>query len=212
MKPTDFFIGAMEFFAILVPGAVLAFLLMPWRGAVFGPLLPAVEPGLAGWVAFAVVAFVLGHVLHHAGSVLDTLYDREVRRRRRFGDEWAYARAKAVIRRRHGIDDRADVSYFQWAGSAVRARSDAAAAELDRNGGESKFFRSLSLTSALAAVLWVGQGQWVAAAAAALLAWFSYRRFVKRRWDATQLTYQYYLLLEDGGSAGAESAARPAGG
>lgn len=198
MKPSDFFIGAMEFFAILVPGAILAFLMMPFKDEIFGQLLPALAPGAAGWVAFAVVAFVLGHVLHHAGAALDKLYDREIKLRRRFGEEWAFARAKALIRARYGIDDQADVSYFLWAGSAVRAQCDAAAAELDRNGGESKFFRSLSLTSALAAALWIVQGQWVAVAGAVCVAWFSYRRFVKRRWDAAQLTYQYYVLLEAG--------------
>lgn len=88
----------------------------------------------------------------------------------------------------------------------------AAAAELDRAGVDSKFFRSLSVVAAIAAVLFLvalvpaarEQGSlfagwpdhpWpaVGAAAAAL---FSLYRFCDRRWKGTEQTCRYYVLGE----------------
>lgn len=42
-KPTDFFIGVMEFFTIIMPGALLAFLLLDYGKSVFGMLLPTLS-------------------------------------------------------------------------------------------------------------------------------------------------------------------------
>ena len=73
MKPADVFIGVMAFFAILMPGALLVYLLL-WAApdlaaAVLAPLGTTGEA--AKWSAFGVAAYVCGHLLHHVGSVLD---------------------------------------------------------------------------------------------------------------------------------------------
>lgn len=195
MKPGDFFIGAMEFFSILLPGAVLAYLLAPWASWLFGPLMRGPLGEAERWLAFAVAAYFLGHLLHHAAPFLDRWYDqRYVARKRRFGDETLYREAKKLAAQDlGGVPE--DVSVFQWAGSYVRLHSAAAGAEIERAGGESKFFRSLCLVGAIAALVFMFKGHIVGMAAAAALTAFSYWRFCDRRWQSTQRTYEYFVLL-----------------
>lgn len=196
MKPADVFIGAMDFFAILMPGALLAFLLMPLEPLVFGPVLPAIRGEAMGWVAFAITAYFFGHLLHHLGSFLDDSYDKGyVRERRKFGDEPLLVEARKLARADLG-DDLQNINLFYWAGSYVRTQNSNAAAELERAGGDSKFFRSLCLVGALATLVFVVNGDALAALGAAALAVFSYRRFCKQRWESTQRTYEYFVLLK----------------
>jgi hypothetical protein len=77
-KPTDFFIGLIDFFAVLLPGAILAYLLLlfPWNEQLKDVLREHLSDPAAGWAAFLVMAYVLGHLLHHLGGFLDDwIYD-----------------------------------------------------------------------------------------------------------------------------------------
>ena len=209
MKPSDFFVGAMEFFAIVMPGALLVFLLTPWAPSVFGPVLPPLETEAVQWVAFAVAAYFFGHLLHHLGAWLDSTYDEGYAAdKRRFGDEKLLVKARELTQVDLG-DDLDDISIFEWAGSYVRANNPAAAAELERAGGDSKFFRSLCLVGALAVAVFVFRGNALAATCAAALAAFSYRRFCKQRWESSKRTYEYFVLLRS--QAAATKRGMPAG-
>ena len=69
-KPADFFSGVVDFFAILMPGVIAAGLL--------GAQLHLVPEHLDAifWVALFVSGYLLGHLLHAVGSILDPLlYD-----------------------------------------------------------------------------------------------------------------------------------------
>lgn len=68
-KPSDFFVGVTDFFAVLLPGASVLYLFrpliltrtpMPWL-----PATPA-----QGWALFLVLAYIVGHLLHAIGSWL----------------------------------------------------------------------------------------------------------------------------------------------
>jgi len=76
IKPGDAALGVIDFFSVLLPGAITAFLLLPhiavpkdWPYLTFA--------SVEGWAAFVVSAYVLGHLLNAIGSYLvDPLYDR----------------------------------------------------------------------------------------------------------------------------------------
>jgi len=77
-KPGDFFVGVTDLFSVLLPGAVLTFVAMRAEQS----LGPADLFGLlrlrdaAGYTAFGVSAFLLGHLVDMAGaSILDGVYD-----------------------------------------------------------------------------------------------------------------------------------------
>jgi hypothetical protein len=68
-KPSDFFIGVVDFFAVLLPGAALVYLLKPLMiSGIAKVWLPATPT--QGWVMFLVLAYIAGHLLHALGSWL----------------------------------------------------------------------------------------------------------------------------------------------
>lgn len=77
-KPGDFFVGVTDLFSVLLPGAVLTFFAMRAEQSLrhvdlFG-LLQLRDA--AGYTAFAVSAFLLGHLVDMVGAaVLDGIYD-----------------------------------------------------------------------------------------------------------------------------------------
>lgn len=74
-EPEKFFIGLMDFFSILLPGALLTFLLIIVMGP--APVTELQKTGLPGveWVAFLVVSYMGGHLAFLFSSVLDIPYD-----------------------------------------------------------------------------------------------------------------------------------------
>jgi hypothetical protein len=73
-KPGDLFVGATDFFSVLLPGVALTFVLL-WR---FGDLLGLALLGEKTWqaAAFLTVAYILGHFVDLIGAVaLDRIYD-----------------------------------------------------------------------------------------------------------------------------------------
>lgn len=207
MKPSDFFFGAMDFFAILLPGAILTFLLVPWGVALFAPVAPALKTEPEKWVAFAACAYLLGHLLHYAGSFLDDFYDRYyVTHQRRFGD-LLLQEAKRLTTQDLGEGyDFNGPSTFDWASSYVKANNAAGAAEIERSGADSKFFRSLCFVSGVAGALFFARGGLseglIPAAIALTVAGFSYKRFCKLRWGNTRRVYEYFVLLRIQGPRG----------
>ncbi|MDM0075870.1 hypothetical protein QTH90_15815 [Variovorax sp. J2P1-59] len=199
MKPSDFFFGAMDFFAVLLPGAILTFLLIP-LGSVFAPVVPAFSTAPEKWLAFGACSYLFGHLLHHAASFLDALYDGYAKhRRRRFGDDLLLTEAKRLTTEDLGENYSDGTSTFHWASSYVKANNAAASAEIERSGADSKFFRSLCLVSGIATVLFLMRG-WpseglVPAALAFALTVFAYQRFRKLRWETTKRVYEYFVLL-----------------
>lgn len=90
-KPSDFFIGLVDFIALLLPGAILGYLLvlLGWGSNLGGLVAPLVADPAAGWAAFLILAYVLGHVLHHLGGFLDEpVYDNAFRVWRRANPGW----------------------------------------------------------------------------------------------------------------------------
>lgn len=110
-KPGEFFVGLLEFFAILLPGAIAVAVLGPRLGPqVLGPLVPVPGSQAERWAMVLVASYAVGSLLFHIGSGLDPLYDR-VRKAR-------YARAKAM----------------RAAAEAERTRADGSATEADAPG------------------------------------------------------------------------------
>ncbi len=208
MKPSDFFMGVVEFFAVLLPGGALVYLARPWVSGLVPSLLWP-RGSTEGWAAFLTLAYIMGHLLHAFSSRLDkALYDRLYLRRM----EPAHYRAVRAIRenndtlkdvastlvaRAHFLTGASSsgTTLYDWCLSFVRLRQQAAAAEVDRHQADSKFFRSLTFVLLAAAVAMAASGSLALAAAALLMTIFSAWRFCTLRWDATKRVYEYYLLL-----------------
>jgi hypothetical protein len=77
-KPADFFIGVVDFFAIILPGALLSYLALEaaTQETVYS-MMPALRGTAQGWVAFTLSSYLLGHFASLIGArFLDPLYEK----------------------------------------------------------------------------------------------------------------------------------------
>ena len=182
-EPQKFFVGLIDFFSVLLPGSIVAFLLNA-SGAP-APLLDALRSmeGSKGVAAFLVASYLLGHFIFLLGAWLDDAYDAarrvsravQIRRlafRGRLTPRWQRALLWLAFR---GEDDgavnraaeikasfldrlhaRTTVNTFQWAKLHLSSEWPDALAVVQRFEADQKFFRSLSVVLLLVLLLAVG--------------------------------------------------------
>lgn len=138
-KPGDLMLSLIDFFGILVPGAILAFLhgdfILRPLGLSMGQLQSP-----ADWIPAFFISFVIGHFLLGFSVPLNWLAAR-------FASKETKAYEKAVrlylTLPPEVPDNRTNVFYSAF--SFIRIKSPEAMAELERQAAEYKLFRSLTL-------------------------------------------------------------------
>ncbi len=189
-KPSDFFLGAVHFFGILVPGAVLLFLhghllLIPlgWEN---------VSSHAALWVAFLVGSYVVGGILFGIGLLLDWLYVllRPERSDHYFREIENHVHLPDAVKK-----DRNQV--FHRAYSTLRLTDCPGLAEIERQMAEYKLFRSLVLVFAIDTplVFFCGAPHWSRYVVSILLCGGSLVRFLVSIGWTQRLTFEYYHLM-----------------
>ena len=211
-KPSDFFIGVVDFFAVLLPGAALVYLLQPIMIATAPKVWLPTTPTQA-WVMFLVLAYIAGHLLHALGSwLLDKyIYGKFYLPRFRSSHAQAAKLAKnpSALRKNTNAAETllarvclttetnsTGTNYYDWCLSDVRVSSPAGATEVDRLQADSKFFRSMVFVFLVAALVSLREAAVGVSVGAAALTFFAIWRFCELRWTATKRVYEYYLLLE----------------
>ncbi len=195
-NPSQFFLGVLDFFGILLPGAIAAALLEPvLADQVFGALVARPTGGAVAWITFLVVAYFLGHLLFLVGAWLDPIYDRLRRLRHPDGDTSAFKAAERIRNRVLTAEEQVPVNTFQWSRSILLAKCPAAAQDVHRLEADSKFFRSLVVVSALAVPLFFSAGHMVAGAVALLFLGPCFARYYERRRKSTTQAYIHVVTL-----------------
>jgi hypothetical protein len=156
-KPAEFFIGLVDFFAILLPGGLATAILLELAGSISNHQteswpsilkhLPT-EVHWPAWIAFTVVSYLLGHFIFLIGSAsLDNLYDLTYKLVNKDKDEAnsLMRRSKTLLKGALRIREEEVQSVYQWARVYTRLRSPATSLEIDRFEADSKFFRSLTV-------------------------------------------------------------------
>lgn len=191
-KPGDFFVGLVDFFSILLPGALLAFLLKDVAEKhVFGVVLPAIRTQVEGWVTFAFAAYLLGQFVSLIGATfMDWIYDHTYLIYQRRNGDLCYEKARELA---GGYGKLSNI--LKWAGVCVRLRSPDATLELDRFKATSKFFRSLFVVLLVYLIAFTRNSQWPASFATIALLALSFWRFSNQRWKFTEFSYLYFIAL-----------------
>jgi mannose-6-phosphate isomerase-like protein (cupin superfamily) len=83
-KPSDFFIGVIDFFAVLLPGVLLTFFMQAhWYEIFFGDekMFPALHTDIEKSLGFIVLSYILGNIVFLISSVLlnSFVYERFLR-------------------------------------------------------------------------------------------------------------------------------------
>jgi ADP-ribose pyrophosphatase YjhB (NUDIX family) len=149
-KPSDFFVGVIDLFAVLLPGAVVAALARPLLTAyVFasGGFFPPLADPTQGWIAFAIGAYLIGSLLFLIGAFLDPLlYDPLRTVTVPPAKDGLFQQATAIKKRVLPRESFEPLNTFQWARATLRLRAPAAVGEIERYEADSKFFRSLAVS------------------------------------------------------------------
>jgi hypothetical protein len=145
-KPGDLFIGVIDFFGILVPGAVLLFL---YGESLAKPLALSLDQEQTPLlIAFFVGSYVLGHFLLGIGVHLNCLlcvYQPQTK-------DAFYKAIKDKIDLPEGVaKTRTNVFYRAYA--FVRLNSPSALTEIERQMADYKLFRSLTVVFGLDLIL-----------------------------------------------------------
>lgn len=211
-KPADLYVGVMDFFSILLPGAALVALLVG-SGLVDEVLvLLPLREAVAQYAAFLLAAYAAGHVLFLMGSLLDEVVYRPIRLHfwpNRNGD--AYQQAGLLRRAAIGGTDTLPMNTFAWAKSYLMLHWPAAAADVQRYEADSKFFRSMVPLLVVAALLLLAAGDPLLAAVTVAIAIASCGRYAERRYKSTLWAYRHVIVHHAGGVAPADSS-RPGDG
>ncbi len=191
-KPGDFFLGVIDFFGILVPGAVLLFLHGEWLVDQVGVRLQRQE--MPVWVPFLLGSYVLGHFLLGAGVPLNRL----LRLFRPEHSDAFYNEVRKTIDLPPGVRaNRTDAFYRAY--SFVRLKSPSALEEVERQMADYKLFRSLTLVFLLDLLLvWLrGLPSPTRSVISALLVVGAGARFLFLLSWTYRVTFEYYALLSD---------------
>jgi len=191
-KPNDFFVGLVDFFAIVLPGALLAFLFKDVaEKQIFCGVLPHIDTQAEGWVAFILAAYLFGQFVSLIGAgFMDWLYDHTYLRYKRRTGDLRYDKAKELAGAYGGL-----TGVLKWAGAYVRTHNADATLEIDRFQATSKFFRSLFVVLLVYAVEFARAPRWYAFDASVVLLALSFWRFANQRWKFTEFTYIFFIEL-----------------
>lgn len=214
-KPGDWFVGVIDLFAIVLPGAILTAAIGEGvRDAVFGPVFPPLTRPEQGWVAFFIASFVLGHFLFGFASAFDPLYNvfrtLLVPKHR----DHAFRRASRLMAETVGAEHVNVTNPYRWSRSLMLVRHPAMAAEVHRYEAISKFFRSFVVVLLILSVLLLVRGEVAGVAVTLGLAVISFWQYGENRWKTTRQAYEYLVVshhLPAAKEQGAEAAKSPAG-
>jgi mannose-6-phosphate isomerase-like protein (cupin superfamily) len=229
--PQSFFIGVIDFFSVLLPGALVAYLGRDELGPILGLGSKFPQYGeTERWAVFLFASYLLGHFIFLAGSKLDDMYDAirsatewgQTRRRdagkrpssqlekwlanRWFRKDPDIAVQQALAFRDVSIpkkDGKATINAFQWAKARLTLQHPAALAAVQRFEADSKFFRSLVVVLVIIALWNCANGQWPYALLCLVAMGLSFWRYVDQRYKATEQAYWYLITLEGSRASGA---------
>ena len=222
--PQKFFIGVMDFFSILLPGALLTWLLMDSAGPVLLGDRYAALTGAQAWAAFLFASYLLGHLVFLLGSWLDRLYDWARRytvnaqigrlgRRGKlipwplralvwlvFQGERNVAQDRVLKIKRQALDtvDGNDaINAFQWSKAILNLESPASLAVVQRFEADSKFFRCFTVVLLILLAAWRWLHLWPPAGIAVVigLLLLALWRYMEQRFKATNQAYWSVITL-----------------
>lgn len=237
-EPQKFFIGLIDFFSILLPGALLTYMLQGYLGPLFLGHDYGQLTGTKAWVAFFISSYLLGHFVFLLGARLldDYFYDpirgatadKQIERLAK-GKKlpWPITRwlAKFLINTRHDkalkrvlriknhylgqLSAAQAINAFQWSKAKLTLENPGAMSTIQRFEADSKFFRSL-LIVLVALFIWGFVGsRWTLVLVSMPLMVLAFWRYVDQRMKSTIQAYWYIIILESQLENGFRESSKP---
>lgn len=222
-EPQKFFVGLIDFFAVLMPGALLTFLIQDHAGPrILGDSYWSLQ-GAPAWAVFVFSSYLLGNFAFLLGASLDPLYDalRKTTRGATLSDlacgrplkSWPRRLLSRLLFPRNSeravqlavkikqeylevLGDKDSVNAFQWSKARLAIEKPEMLTAVQRLEADSKFFRGfvIVLIPCIAWTLW-DKDFWLALTSAILMLLASWR-YAERRFKSTEHAYWYVIALE----------------
>lgn len=193
-KPQDLFIGVIDLFVIILPGALLIFAAL--RVLYEYPLkpLPAVAwSDLAAAAAFVGGAYLLGHLVSYLGSWSEDAFHR-VREKRVLEPDEKIRESVGKILARSGLPVTEKLNVRRWAATYLRLFDPAAAAHIERKDADRRFFRNVTVVLVFPVVAFLLRGKWPEALFWGALFAASILRYFDQQRKFTRDVFEYFLL------------------
>jgi hypothetical protein len=201
-KPNDLYVGVVDIFSILLPGALLSFALASIESVRNYPAFNLVlgNEVAARWAAFIVTSYAFGHLLFLLSGQLDVPYNAYRQRRWPAEADYCYKQATKLRCRYFGTSHppSADnpMNTFKWAKAFLLLAAPAALAEVHRFEADSKFFRSMVAALPIIALAYVAAELWAIAFAAMATTPFAFLCYAERRHKCTEWAFRFVVTLD----------------
>jgi len=221
-EPSYFYIGIIDLFAILLPGAIASLVFYHFYPEAIDNFLKTGE-GISFYstLLFLFSAYLFGHIISQLSSYLDTYFYDILKNmdKKRAQNNIAYNKdieageitgnlkkisswflclsAVKTIRETNSTNhqNRDLINNFQWSEFTLLQTFPAAASKIERYTADSKFFRGLFVILLALVVVFGVQTNWNMALACLALALFSLLRYITKREKATQTAYKFIVFL-----------------
>jgi hypothetical protein len=197
-KPNEVFVGVVDIFAIILPGALLSLLVTDLaRNHIFnGLILPHIQGDAQGWAIFVFSSYFLGHFIFLLGSHLDWLYSLTYRKYKTRKGHKLLDCVMEIKKEQLGTDKLDITNAYKWARVNVEIQNAGASAQIGRLEADSKFFRSLIVILFITCFVLLLKAAWAQLAVGVCLTALSFWRYFEQRWKFTTLTYEYFIALD----------------
>ena len=225
-EPQKFFVGLIDFFAIIMPGALLVYFTRDVAAAWFAraPLAPL--DGAEGAAVFLFASYLLGHFAFLLGAVLDEWFYDPLRKLTELGQIKRLSRGKRLsspwLRTVAGSDwlfggnpdaavthalrlkasalaplsANSAINAYQWCKARLGKEHPEGLLEVHRFEANSKFFRSFVVVLLALAVFYLLQHNRLAVMLCVIAVAPALWRYIDQRFKATQQAYWHVLTLE----------------
>ena len=221
IKPQAFFIGVVDFFSVLLPGALLTYFLMGMFYDSFfgvGKTFPAPTDINVKWIIFLLITYTIGNIIYMLASFLDASYNRTLRKKVfQSPYDLSYKTAHSIHGKYINVDaslielieeqqftqdqcknilsnpKREIFNTIRWAQHFLLFNKPEALADIKRIEADSKFFRSLVITFLLIAFMLLIKTNFIEASVFIILSALCYYRYGDLRFKATEKTYEMII-------------------
>lgn len=223
-EPQKFFVGLVDFFSILMPGGLLAYLGKDWAAKVLLDKPGYRLEGAEAWIVFLFASYLLGHFAFLFGALLDLPYDwlrqctdlGQIERRLAKGKplscrgwrwlaRWVFGKhadagviqaVRIKARTLQALSNVDAVNAYQWCKARLSKDHPEGLVSVQHFEADSKFFRSFSVVLAGLAPFFAFHHYPVSAQVCAGFLLLALWRYADQRFKATQQAYWFVLTLE----------------
>ncbi|KAA3637482.1 MAG: hypothetical protein DWQ02_06695 [Bacteroidetes bacterium] len=196
-KPNNFYIGIIDLFAIILPGAIATLVIYPfWQKEIDLFLESSGNKDFYSAFRLILSSYLLVHIISQISSYLDrSVYDRL--KNNRFKNDSRLNAVKEIRKASYNHNLKNSLlNTFSWANFKLIKELPLAAEEIERYTADSKFFRGLFVILFLLIFVFAQKGNWGMSVVCFLLAAFSMVRYFRKRRKATETAYKYVIFLE----------------